>query len=991
MQFNHLHVHTEYSTLDGLAKIEELILKAKQDNQTAIAITDHGTSSGLYEAQQLGIKHSFKVLLGEEFYFSNDDGKNGHIILIAKNNKGLENIYKLQELAYENVYYKPRINMNMLREYGNGLICTTACIANQVGQYILRNELLLALTHISELASIFKEDFYLELQSSTVNEVIKVNKQLLKWINEYNYKYIITNDVHYVDKDDYGVHEVLLCIQQKSKMSSEKRWKFEKNDYWLKTDQEVYEYMKSYLTVSDYDKAKCFINEIIGKCNATIESGDYLPKYNSEFYSDVGEVSEHNEDEQLADLTYESIYTKLMQRGEYNEEFKTDIDKELGVIKETGYSGYFMIVQEYINWAKANGILVGDGRGSGAGSKVAYTIGITEINPQKYNLLFERFLSIGREPDFDVDFSDIDAVFKHLQDRYGKNNVARVGAFNRFTCKSALRKVMSCFDFSQREITKIVNLLPKELHFTLEDAMEYSKEFSKWLEKNKHIYKCVFKLENIMSHMSTHAGGVVICKDLTKKLPVFTQSDNREKLIIGYDKHIIEALGHYKFDILGLKSLSLLKDALDNIEEEIDWHNVDFNDEKVYDYLCNGNVLGVFQLSEQHDNVVEQQPKNFEDLIAINALIRPGVGDWNEYIRRRKEEDSGRYDRDSIKHEYMRSTSGIIVYQEQYLLLANTYAGWGIAYSDKHIRKNKNIQSDKELQIKFVTDSLERGYDIEEVTNIWEDIKAVVSGGYGFNRSHSASYAKLSFQTSYLACYYPKAFYAAYLSQMADNKLEIIKVKSLLDKFGIKLLPPDINESGAKYKPTKEGILVALSSINNVGGSVLYAIEQMKPIKDLKDFLDRRIPKFVKSTSIENLIKAGAFDFTGKTRDELLDEYKPSIEHTSIALYEKDSLGLYISESPYDNLNLKEFTEYNNGEQVVTVGEISDLTVRYDKRGNEMAFAKASNNTDNINLVVFSSTWNKIKNIINEDDLFLIKGKKDKESILLDTVEVVAL
>lgn len=389
----HLHVHTEYSPLDGLAKIEELILKAKSLGQKFIAITDHGSSSGLFEAAELGKKHSFDVLLGEEFYFENTSSelKLGHLILIAKDEVGLRNLFKLQHMAYDNFYYKPRINIDMLKECHEGLICTTACIANQIGQYILRGEDHLAINHILELRSIFGEDFYIELQSSTMEDVITVNKFLAQVSVNYNIPAIITNDVHYVDQQDYDVHEVLLCIQQKSKMDATKRWKFEKNDYWLKSTKEIVDPM-FYLSGEFIGNAFHNLTEIHDKCKpVSMEYGNYLPHYNN--------CTVDEEEEELYDLTMQKYDNHIKNNGEGNSEFHRDLIKELDIIRQTGYSGYFLIVQEYVNWAKANKILVGDGRGSGAGSKVAYTIGITDVNPQKYDLLFERFLAPGREPD----------------------------------------------------------------------------------------------------------------------------------------------------------------------------------------------------------------------------------------------------------------------------------------------------------------------------------------------------------------------------------------------------------------------------------------------------------------------------------------------------------------------------------------------------------------------------------------------------------------
>lgn len=968
----HLHLHTEYSALDGLCKIDEAIKKAKELGQKFIAITDHGSSSGLYEGYNAGIKNDFDVLLGEEFYFQNDDDKNGHLILIAKNETGLENIYRLQAKAYGNVYYKPRINLDMLKEHHEGLVCTTACIANQVGQYILSNEKQLAVEHINKLKSIFKDDFYIELQSSTNEDVNKVNKVLLEFIKEYGLQYVITNDVHYVEEKDYDVHEVFLCIQQKGKMDSPKRWKFEQNDYWLKSQEELEHYMP-FMNREEFDKAYHFINDIYEKCkNVEICKRNYLPKW----HNDEGLT----EDECFEREVWNNYFTRIKNRGECNKEFYNDLMKEIKVIEEEGYSGYFMIVQEYANWAKQNNILVGDGRGSGAGSKVAYTIGITEVNPQKYDLLFERFLSHGRQPDFDIDFSDIDAVFKHLQEKYGENNVARVGAFNRFTCKSALRKVMGVYGYTQAQISKIVGLLPDRLTFTLEEALEENKEFAKWMKENTKIYNCVYKLEGVLSHMSTHAGGVIICEGLTSKLPIFSMAEDRSKMIVAYDKIIIEELGHYKFDILGLKSLTLLKNTLNNISEEIDWTRVDFEDESVYNMVKNGDVLGVFQLSEQADAVIKQQPRNFEDLIAINAIIRPGTCDFNEYLEARSKH---------VESElpYMNCTHDLIVYQDQYLQLAQTYAGWGIAFSDKHIRKNKKIATDVELADKFLTDGMNNGYSEEKLREVWDSIVKVAGGGYGFNRAHSTSYARLSYQTAWLKHHYPKEFYAAYLTQNYDDFDEINKIQSKLTNLGIKLLPPDVNESSDVYKPCENGILIPLNTIKGVGGSILHEINRLKPIKDFNDFMERRIPKFCKKTAVHALIKSGAFDFCGMSRNEMLKLSGYEGEFETNSKYEKETIGLYLSNNPLENYLLLDLSNKTDGDYVRGVAQITRVKTIYDKNGKEMAFVDCSVCTDTINCVIFGSTWCNVKDNVKVDNICYIEGKVSKSSVLINKIE----
>lgn len=962
----HIHVHTEYSMLDGMARIEELIIKAKEMGQSGIAITDHGSSSGLYEAWKLGKKYDFNVCLGEEFYIEppSEELKTGHLILIAKNETGLANIFHLQKLAYDNMYYKPRINLDMLEEYHNGLLCTTACIANPIGQLILRDENILALNYLNELKKIFGDDLYVELQSSTSEDVIKVNKVLADFIESYDYKCIVTSDVHYLNKEDYKTHEVLLAMQQKAKMSSKKRWRFEHNDYWLKSEQEMLQDLKE---IPDSIVERCMggIAEVLEKCKGVeFQLEDHLPRVYA---------SEQEEQKALKRLVTNGWIHKILPRGEGTDTFSNDLMKELNVIAQTGYSGYFLVVQEYAKWAREHGIQVGDGRGSGAGSKVAYTIDITDVNPETYDLLFERFLSPGRQPDFDIDFSDIDAVFKHLQDVYGEDNVARVGAFTRFTAKSAMQKVLSAFEFSQKQIRELTALMPDELSFTFEEALQRNQKLNKFFEEHDELRDIIFKFEGIIEHMSTHAGGVIICNDLTYMLPIMVRAEDKEKMIIALDKRDLEELGHYKFDILGLSYLTVMKNITDFVD--IDWASVNYEDSNVYEMLQKGNVTGVFQLSDQRDKVVEQCPVCFEDLIAINALIRPGVCDWRTYLSARRTDEKN----ELSSLPFMKNTHGLIVYQDQYLQLAQHYAGWDIAYSDKHIRKNKHILQDDLLKEKWLKDS-------EGREDIWDEITKVVAGGYGFNRAHSTSYARLSYQTAYCKYYYPEAFYAAYLTQYIDKPDKINVAVSELKEQNIKLLHPDVNLSEDRFIPTNEGILMPLNSIKSVGGSALYAIAQIKPIQSFQDFMDRRIKKFVKANALEMLIKSGAFDFDNPNRYELLCQWKDTYEYQPNYMYEFEAFGFYLNETPFDKYNIKPWENTIEGHTGITIGQITDIVIRQDKRGDDMAFATLINNIDTIKLIIFSSVWKKIE--ITEGDIVFCRGKKDKTNMLVNTVEV---
>lgn len=977
----HLHVHTEYSLLDGMGSIEEYVNKSIEEGFKYLAVTDHGSTSGLYEAFQIEKKYNFPIIKGCEFYVESpsEDLKTGHLILCAKNNEGLADLFELQQLAYENMYYKPRLSKEMIREYGKkgNLICTTACVANHIHQYNKAGEFQLAKKEYVFLEEIFGEDLYTEIQVCIDEKQRDLYDTLIEKLD--NPKLILTTDVHYTNKEDYDAHEVMLCIGTKQKMSDEKRFSMD-NNYWLKSEQEMKSEFNEQYGINQYDEdlwEECCNNleEAFEKCIGVTfdEKTDHLPKYKG--------MDNEEATVELEKQVAEGTYKKLIPRHEYNAGFRDDLAREIQVISDEGYSGYFLVVQEYCNWARENRIQVGDGRGSGAGSKVAYTIGITDVNPQKYDLLFDRFLSHGREPDFDVDFSDIDAVFEHLQNVYGKTNVARVGAFTRLTAKSATQKVMSAYGFKYKESRYVLDSMPDRLEFTLDEAINESRIVRDFMEENEHVRKAVHRLEGKIEHMSTHAGGVVICEGLTRLLPTLVRADEKDKLIIGLDKRDIEKLHHYKFDILGLSGLEVMANVYEYID--IDWHSVDFNDSNVYGMLQAGKVEGVFQLGNQRDKVVEQKPKNFEDLISINALIRPGVCDWKQYIYARNH-----IGRDEEMPEFMRCTHGLIVYQDQYEQLAREYAGWSIAYADKHLRKNKKITTDTELKEKWLSDTKERGYNEEEMLDLWDTIVNIVSHGYGFNRAHSTSYAVLSFKTAYCKYYYPKEFYSAYLSKYVDKPDRIKNIISLIKEEGIKLIHPDINKSGNKFVPIEEGILMPINAIKGVGGSAIWAINDIKPIKDFDDFMERRVKKLVRSTTITALIKAGAFDYTGESRYDLLCRYDISNKDTPKQpnyIYDYSAFGFYLSESPFEKYNNKSFSNCPDGGTFMAVMQIDDLKIRKDKKGRDMVFAGLTNNQDSIDAVIFATVWE--RSDVEEEDIVFVTGKRDKSKLLVDRIE----
>ena len=615
--FGHLHTHSEHSTLDGMGKIRELIATAKSLGQEFIAITDHGTTSGLWEAQQIGDELGVKVLLGCEFYYQREiDNKNGHLLVIAKNDMGLKNLFKLQEYAYvHNFYYKPRINYDILKQFAEGLIVTTACLGSPFNQYLLKGDMVGAKEFAKKFKELFHDDFYIELQPNQIPEQHTCNLASIRIAKQLGIKMIATNDVHYTFESDCFPHEVLLALQLNNKMSDEKRFRFSTNDFWLKSEEEMVETFEG-LDPDVVREALATTREIADKCTARIKKGKYLPKY-----YDIPDGK--TERDLLVQRVIEGAREKSLNT---DKNFMKDVQNEIDVIDRNGYSGYFLIVQDYVTTAKRNNIIVGDGRGSGAGSKVAYLTDISAIPPHEFDLLFERFMADGRSPDFDVDFSDQDAVFDDLQRKYGVENVARIVAFGRMTPKAVIRKVLNAFEHPPYVINPITKLVP-DLCRDLEKAYVVSPELLIYKKKYKTEWEVIERLANIISHESQHAGGVIIYPDLSSILPIKTNGNDRTKRIVGFDKYMLEDLGHYKFDILGLETLPVLRRTLDSIEQAtgvaLDLNTLNYEDQDVYDMLCRGDVSGVFQLNNQAQKVMEQQPRNFRDLIAINALIRP--------------------------------------------------------------------------------------------------------------------------------------------------------------------------------------------------------------------------------------------------------------------------------------------------------------------------------------------------------------------------------
>lgn len=1012
--FGHLHCHTEFSTLDGMANIEELILCAKELDQEFIAITDHGSMAGHLTFEKTCLKHGIKPILGCEFYMSKSNAASKedsgyHIILFAKDEVGLRNLYKLQARAYkENYYRKPHINFDMLSDLKEGIIVSSACIGGIIGQLTLEN-VLEAKLEAHRYKSEFGEDFYLEIQPNDIADQWIMNKALIKIAKELDIKLVATNDVHYVHKSDADVHEVLLAMQVKQKMDNEKRFKFPTNDYWCKSREEMIGTFVGY----NEDETKMILqslentSEIANKCNAKVIKGHFLPSY--------PKLNGMSEDDFLADKTWEGFELKYPKNYPNRGEIRKDIMNELSVISDEGYSGYFINVADYIVDARKNGVLVGDGRGSGCGSKVVYCLDITNVDPVPHNLLFERFMAHGRTPDLDVDFSDQEHVFKHLQDLHGMDNVARVATYGTLSCKNVVRKIMSTFNFSQKEIAIVSGSLPKNLDVTVEQGYRESMRFRDFMDKNEFIARCIRRLEGTICQEGKHAGGFVVYNNLTELTPCKYENDtlgNRCIPVVQFDKKQIEECGFYKMDVLGLENLTTVRYALDMIEENegisIDLDTIDFEDENVYKMLQEGDVSGVFQLANQSGMIKEQKPKCFDDLIAINALIRPGVGDFKEYVARR---NGKKYTIHPLRESYMKDTEGLMTYQEQFLLDCKYFAGWDIAFADQNIRKNRDIKNDDKIYNKFTSDSINNGCSPSDVESVWKEIEDAVSGGYSFNKSHSTSYGVLSFKTAWMKYYYPTYWYASLLNSKIGDQDAVEGLIAECKKKGIKILPPDINKGSYKFEGTRKGIRIPINYLKGIGEDVVKYIEkELIPITSFEDMLDRGIKKYIKKNVVIAMIKAGIFDFENEDRSYFLwlfdmrnrkkTDIKNGVEcpryeyDDRIKLqWEKDVYGMYLSAHPLDTRNARSIHDFIEGENAVQVIEKREVIERMQRDGRPFAFLMGSNQHGALKCMVFAELWSSedVKEIINNNDCLLVKGRKSGNDLILNEVEGIVI
>ena len=894
MSFVHLHVHTEYSLLDGSNKIEEYVARVKTLGMNSAAITDHGVMYGVIDFYNAAKKQGIKPILGCEVYvapgsrFDKTPGNNNeeryyHLVLLAENNQGYQNLMKIVSKGFvEGYYYKPRVDMEILEQYHEGIIALSACLAGEVQKNLLRGMYTEALETAKRYESIFgKGNFFLELQDHGMQEQQLVNQQLVRLSQETGIELVATNDVHYTYAEDEKPHDILLCIQTGKKLADEDRMRYEGGQYYVKSEDEMCRLFPYALQAIENTQ------KIADRCNVVIEFGiTKLPKY------DV--PGGYTAWEYLNKLCFEGLHKKYENpEGELTER----LTFELNTIRNMGYVDYFLIVWDFINYARTNGIMVGPGRGSAAGSIVSYCLGITNIDPIRYQLLFERFLNPERVsmPDIDIDFcyERRQEVIDYVVRKYGAENVAQIVTFGTLKAKAVIRDVGRVMDLPYAMCDSISKMIPTELNITLESALEKNSELRDLYEKDEQVKELIDvskRLEGLPRHSSMHAAGVVICENpVDEYVPLSLGSDG--SVTTQFVMTTLERLGLLKMDFLGLRTLTVIRDAVRLIEQNtgkrIDMDSIDYDDKQVLESIGTGKTDGVFQLESagMKSFMKELKPQSLEDIIAGIALYRPGPMDFiPQYIKGKNDQSAIVYDCPQLE-PILKATYGCIVYQEQVMQIVRDLAGYTLGQSDvlRRAMSKKKIKDMEEGRQKFVYGSeaegikgcIANGISESAAHKIYDEM--IDFAKYAFNKSHAAAYAIVSYQTAYLKYYYPVELMAALMTSVIDNAGKVSEYIYTCRQMGINILPPDINSGEGNFSVDGPNIRYGLAAIKSVGRPVIEAIVSERkangPFKHLKDFIERLSGKEVNKRTIESFIKAGALDSLGGTRKQFMMIY----------------------------------------------------------------------------------------------------------------------
>ncbi len=1032
-----LHLHTEYSLLDGAIRIKELVEQAVAFRMPAVAITDHGNLFGVVEFYRYAIKAGLKPIIGCEVYVapgSRFDRKNTaqveeasfHLILLAKNNKGYRNLISLVTRAYtEGFYYKPRIDMDLLEQYSGGLIGLTSCLKGEIPYYLQRGIVDKARERALQYKHILgAENFYIEVQANGLPEQERLNRMLVELARDLHIGIVATNDCHYMKREDARAHDILLCIQTGRIVKDKNRLCFNSDGFYFKSPEEMKDAFR------DIPEAILNTRAIAERCNVEFKLGEnLLPVYEIE--------NGQTPDALLEKLAVEGMFYKL--GPEPKPVYRERLRKELDIIKKMGYSSYFLIVWDFISYAKNRGIPVGPGRGSAAGSLVSYCLGITDIDPVKYNLLFERFLNPERisMPDIDVDFckDKRSEIIGYVTEKYGKEHVAQIITFGTMAAKAAIRDVGRALDLPYNEVDRIAKLIPDTLNITIEDALKVEPELKTLYDSNpkiKELIDIAMRLEGLSRHASTHAAGVVISPvPLTDYTPLY-KNPSDGSITTQFDMKAIEKIGLLKFDFLGLKTLTVIDKTLKYIKnngKEISLRDIPFTDVKTYELLSSGHTTGIFQLESRgmRELLRKIAPDRFEDLIAVVALYRPGPlgsGMIEDFIKRKKGQIPVKYELPQLK-EILDETYGVILYQEQVMMIANKIANFTLGQADM-LRKamGKKMPEEMEKQKEaFIRGAVANGISEKKAARLF-DLMAPFAE-YGFNKSHSAAYAYLAYQTAYLKAHYPVEFMAATLSTDMDNTDKIARSINECRGMGIEVLPPDINESGQEFKVIGNSIRFGLEAVKGVGASAIESILKSRntngPFTSVENFFEMVDQRKVNKKVVESLIKAGAFDslsisragamelmnrfFNGSSKNDAIralgqqsifggikEETAENLQEwseTELLRYEKEALGFYITGHPLtkyttvlENIGAKktsELEELEDRKEIIIGGILRDIKrIQTKSKAEIMAYCTLEDAEGSIEVIVFPELYRNSLPLLQKDTPLLIKGAVDK-------------
>ncbi len=1051
-KFTHLHVHTEYSLLDGASKIANLLSYAKELGMDSIAITDHGVMYGVVDFYQEAVKQGVKPIIGCEVYVvDNHLEKNNrsmhHLILLAENNNGYHNLMKIVSRGQlEGFYYKPRVDKDILRQYSEGIICLSACIAGEVPSYIMQDNMDGARRAVGEYIDIFgRENYFLEIQDHNLPEDKKINRGLKLLAEEYGLGLVATNDLHYVKKQDAEAQDVLMCIQTNSTVDAPERMRFPNDEFYLKS------YDEMAVLFADCQEALTNTQLIAERCNVTLEFGKLLLP---EFPIPAG-FSDANE--YLLHLCQEAIPVKY---GSESKAVLQRLDFELDIIRAMGYSCYFLIVWDFIDYCKKHDIPVGPGRGSAAGSIVAYLLGITNIDPLKYHLLFERFLNPERVsmPDIDTDFCYVkrDQVLDYVVRRYGQERVAQIITFGTLQARAAVRDVGRALGMTYGAVDAVAKMIPRELGITLDKALAASNDLRDMYEQNDEVHRLIDlakSVEGMPRNAGTHAAGVIIApQDLKDYVPL--QLGSEGSVITQYDKDKVENLGLLKMDFLGLRTLTVIGDAIrfiaETTGEKIDIDNIPLDDKKTCQMLCEGDTYGVFQLESAGITklVMDLAPESFEDLIPLVALYRPGplgTGMAEDFI-------AGRHGRRTaeILHPLMEpilaDTYGVILYQEQVMQITSVLAGFTLGQADI-LRRAMGKKKAKEL------DSMREAFieGARRINDISEELSNRIFSllqhfaGYGFNKSHSVAYALVAYQTAYLKAHWPAQYMAAFLNSVISDADKISWYISVCRNANIKILPPDVNESGFDFTVHKKNsIRFGLAGIKSAGEAavkeIIRAREEGGQFTGLVDFCRRVNMRLVNKRVVENLIKCGAMDSFGAKRSQLLaiaaqaaelgasyqkdyacgqmglfddgnsgfeeinDIRLPDLDEiprATVLQNEKELIGFYVTGHPLDEYKsvldkytplywLQNENNITDGQHINVAGIISECVIKTTKRGDTMAVLTLEDYTGRVEVLVFPSVYQSCMKEIYKENIVAVEGRLniDERSKSINAVKI---